>query len=255
MVQGYAAELDPASPAGARRNDGRPTPEWSVTLVGGFEVRADNRVTELPLSGQRLVAFLAIHEQLLQRHFVAGVLWPEVSDERALASLRSVLWRLRDMAPGIVRSRDASIGLDRQIEVDVATLRRASRESLDRNVSELGQLALAFERDLLPDWYDDWLIEWRELWRQVRLHALERLARSLMNELAYELAIDAALSAIRAEPLRESAHRTLIEIHLAEGNVSEAIRQYNHFSSLLKEELDIAPSSRMALLIEGVTGR
>lgn len=226
-----------------------------VTLLGGFELRAAERVIELPLSGQRLVAFLAIHEQALQRPFVAGMLWPDVPDERAFASLRSVLWRLRELAPGIVEGRDSAIRLRREIEIDVASLRRASRDTLDRSVPELGQLTLGFEGDLLPDWYDEWLVEWRELWRQVRLHALERLARILTAVCAYEFAIEAALAAIRVEPLRESAHRTLIEIHLAEGNSSEAIRQYRRYERLLRQELEIAPSPRIATLIEGVTGR
>lgn len=255
MVQGLVAAVEGAATGVAERIDERSSRTPSVTLLGGFELRAANRVIELPLSGQRLVAFLAIHEQMLQRHFVAGMLWPDVPDERALASLRSVLWRLRDLAPGIVDGRDTSIGLHRQIEIDVASLRGASLDNLAQSVSGLGQLTLGFERDLLPDWYDEWLIEWRELWRQVRLHALERLAHTLMNGRAYELAIGAVLAAIRAEPLRESAHRTLIEIHIAEGNSSEAIRQYHRYSRLLNEELQIAPSPQMTDLMVGVTGR
>ena len=42
-------------------------------------------------------------------------------------------------------------------------------------------------------------------------------------------AVEAAYAAVRAEPLRESAHRILVRIHLAEGNVVEALRVFDQF--------------------------
>jgi DNA-binding SARP family transcriptional activator len=225
-----------------------------VVLLGGFQLRNGGQPVVLPLSGQRLIAFLAVHEQTLQRTFVAGSLWPDVPDERALASLRSVLWRLRDLAPGVVEGHQRVIRLQESIVVDVTHLVRASRETAGLGPSDVGPLAFQFfAGELLPDWYDEWLTEWRERWRQIRLHTLERLARLLTTAGEYELAIDAALAAIRAEPLRESAHRTLIEAHLAEGNASEAIRQFGRYEQLLRTELDIAPSPRMRELMLHVT--
>ena len=65
----------------------------------------------------------------------------------------------------------------------------------------------------------------------MRIHALEALGRTLINVRRFSDAIDAALAAVAAEPLRESAHVVLIEAHLAEGNVSEAVRQLERFRS------------------------
>ena len=104
--------------------------------------------------------------------------------------------------------------------------------------------------DLLPDWYDDWLQDEREGLRQTRLHALESLARRLSASGRHADAIQAALAAIRLEPLRETAHHTLIEIHLAEGNWSEACRQFQRCRRLLREELGVEPSDSMRLLLE-----
>jgi DNA-binding SARP family transcriptional activator len=56
------------------------------------------------------------------------------------------------------------------------------------------------------------------------------------------------------EPLRESAHSTLIEMHLAEGNRSEAWRQFQRCRRLLREELGVEPSDSMRLLLERRTG-
>ena len=67
--------------------------------------------------------------------------------------------------------------------------------------------------------------------------------------------MDAGLAAISGEPLRESAHRVLIEAHLAEGNASEALRQYETYRRLLDEELGLAPSPRMRALVASLHER
>ena len=50
------------------------------------------------------------------------------------------------------------------------------------------------------------------------------------------------LAATSTEPLRESAHRLLVRVHLKQGNVAEAIRQYRLYAELLREELNGRPS-------------
>ena len=108
----------------------------------------------------------------------------------------------------------------------------------------------SFAADLLPSWYDDWVIVERERLRQIRVHSLEELSRRLVVVHRYGDAIDAALAAIAADPLRESAHRRLIEAHLAEGNLSEAIRQYKAYAGLLSSQLGIEPSPALDRLVD-----
>ena len=81
----------------------------------------------------------------------------------------------------------------------------------------------------------------RERFRQIRLHLLETLCEELLEAGRYAQAIEAGYAAVCGEPLRESAYRALIRAHLAEGNTSEAIRQYERFRELLKRELDLEP--------------
>jgi DNA-binding SARP family transcriptional activator len=104
--------------------------------------------------------------------------------------------------------------------------------------------------DLLPDWYEEWVQDERESLRQLRLHGLETLAAALSRAGRHADAIQAALAAIRIEPLRETAHRTLIEAHLAEGNCSEARRQFGQCRRLLREELGVEPSESTRRLIK-----
>jgi DNA-binding SARP family transcriptional activator len=106
--------------------------------------------------------------------------------------------------------------------------------------------------ELLPDWYDDWVLLERERYRQLSLHALEALADRLTGLARFGEAADAALAAIAGEPLRESGHRALIRVHLAEGNPSEALREYDRFRQML-DGLGLAPSPRLEELVRGLT--
>ena len=65
----------------------------------------------------------------------------------------------------------------------------------------------------------------------------------------YAEAVEAALAAVAAEPLRESAHRALIGVYLAEGNTISAHRQYEVCRRLLADELQVAPSRLMQELM------
>jgi DNA-binding SARP family transcriptional activator len=102
--------------------------------------------------------------------------------------------------------------------------------------------------DLLPGWYDDWVIFERERIRQRLLHALEALSRRLVAEGRCADAVEAAISAVSADPLRESANRVLIEAHLAEGNVVEARRVYERYRDTVRGELGVEPGEQLTRL-------
>ena len=61
--------------------------------------------------------------------------------------------------------------------------------------------------------------------------------------------MEAAQAAVKLEPLRESAHRLLIGVHLTQGNQSEAVRHYRLYRRLLRRELALDPSAQMDELV------
>jgi DNA-binding SARP family transcriptional activator len=153
----------------------------------------------------------------------------------------------------IFTATTSHIVLDPAIRVDYReAVRRATAltSSRARPPDKAGEMEVgSFGDDLLPGWYDDWLLAERESYRQLRLHALEMLCERLTAEKRYGEALRAGLAAVAAEPLRESAHRQVIMVHLREGNVTEALRQYRRFACLIAEELGLAPSTAMRSLV------
>src|SRR4051812_31900613 len=132
----------------------------------------DGRSCELPLAAQRLVAFLALQERPLLRLYVAGVLWPDTTEKRAYANLRSALWRLRRVGRDVVDAQTSHMRLAGDVAVDVDEAEATARALLEgRPAGRVDPDLLAAE--LLPDWYDDWAVDERERLREVSLRALE----------------------------------------------------------------------------------
>ena len=61
---------------------------------------------------------------------------------------------------------------------------------------------------------------------------------------------EAALEAMAAEPLRETPHRLVVRIHLAEGNAFEAVHAFYVYRDLLMRELRLEPSPAMCALLD-----
>jgi DNA-binding SARP family transcriptional activator len=231
------------------------TPRLHLHLLGGFELRLGDEAVAITIGPQRLAAFLALHEGRLPRTHVAGVLWPEVLTRRANANLRAALWRLPPTCRRLIHVSAHHLQLAAGAVVDLHATVALARRLLDRSErcqnDDLGGTAREdLSRDLLPTWYDDdWVLAEREQFHHLRLHALEALCDRLTTAGRYGEAVDAGLSAVRAEPLRESAHRVLIKAHIAEGNYGEASRQYQVCRHVLLDELGVEPSARVRDLL------
>jgi DNA-binding SARP family transcriptional activator len=228
-------------------------------LLDAFRLVVADRPVALPLTAQRVLAFVALRRRPLLRAYVAGSLWRDVSESHAQASLRSALWRLQRTGHALVDVQGASLGLAPEVELDVREVVRLSRRALaeprgadddERLVARL----VALGGELLPDWYDEWVTDERETVRQLRLRALEALASRLCDAGRLGAATDAALAAVAGDPVRESAHRALIAVQLAEGNLAAAVRQYRRFRALSRESLGVGPSPQIEELIRSAAG-
>jgi DNA-binding SARP family transcriptional activator len=231
----------------------------TIQLLGEFAVFDADSPVRIRQCGQRLLAFLGLHQQPLPRSTIAGTLWPTSNAAQASANLRAALSRLpRPGGHTLAIAQNAQLTLSDHVRVDIwvcdARIRQAKTdqsESLDdgRPAFLDDDTLPLLSHDLLPLWPEDWVLVERERHRQGRLHSLERLSRRLCRTGWYEEALEAALAAVAGEPLRESAHRRVIEAHLAEGNPGEALRQYDIYRRLLREELGLAPSDSLRHLL------
>ncbi|MFJ8579366.1 BTAD domain-containing putative transcriptional regulator [Micromonospora sp. NPDC093277] len=216
----------------------------ALALLGGFVLQVNGEMVEFPTAMQRLVAVLALRGRM-SRSRLAGTLWPGITEHRALARLRTAIWRVNHVTDRLVTSTSGTVDLGAEVDVDVRRLVAGSLAIMRADTSASAQDAHAIledEGDLLPDWEDEWLLADRERLRQMRLHVLEAAAEQLASLGRFGLAMEAALAALRMDSLRESAHRTVISIHLAEGNLSDARRAYDQCREIMVRDVGVEPS-------------
>jgi DNA-binding SARP family transcriptional activator len=225
-----------------------------VQMLDSFEVRRDREIVPLPMSARRVVAFLALRSHPTLRVHVAGSLWLDSPEERGFANLRSALWRIHRSGLALVESRGDTLRLAPDVRVDLheaAALARRLIGSVPMGAgADVDWLPLTGE--VLPDWDDDWALIEREHFRNLSLQALESLGEHLTAQGRLRQALEVGLAAFAREPLRESAHRLLVRIYLAEGNAFDAIRQFRLYRDLVRSRLGIEPSAQMLDLVHGL---
>ena len=226
---------------------------YRVDLIGGFRMRSHDRVVELPLGAQRLVSYLALEGSWVTRTYAAEMLWPDSRQRQAAANFRTALWRVRgQVGDGVVWTAPGRLALANTVAVDFHDAAKEARALIDApivhgaelpavNAETVSRLSIR----LLPGWYDDWVVLEQERWDQLRLHALEAAAEVLLCRGQHMLALEASLVAARSELFRESAHRVIIRIYLAEGNWGAAMQHYQDYQRKLRRELNLTPTTAM----------
>lgn len=237
----------------SRREEARPESSDAcekvrLCLLDGFALVGDPGRKELPPGAQRVVTFIALHDRPLLRGYVAGSLWLDSPEERAAANLRSALWRIHRIEPRLIDASGQTLRLGSEVSVDLWEM-VATAHALLRDDARVEPEAARLASDLLPDCYDDWVIFERERFRQLRLRALEALCDRLIRARRLDEALEVGLLCVAGEPLRESAHRAVMRVYLADGDPGGVIRQYRLCERLFGEQLGIRPSARTQELL------
>jgi DNA-binding SARP family transcriptional activator len=226
----------------------------TVRLLKGFALSVGQRRVPIASSAQRLVAFLALQDRPRTRSYVAGSLWPENTVSRANANLRSSLWRAMRSGHHVIDASAQEMAIAKHISVDINEAITCAHRLLDTTCAcddiLTARTRADLSADLLPDWSEnEWVLVEQEQYHQLRLHALEAMAERLIEAGRHGEAVAAGLAVVRAEPLRESAHRVLVKAHLAAGNRAAALRQYEQCRRILLSELGLEPSQALRDLL------
>jgi DNA-binding SARP family transcriptional activator len=157
--------------------------QFTVTMLGGFEVYRDGQLLDLPPSCQRLVALAALKRRAVPRSWTCRTLWPNTRPDRATARLRTTLWRLRPMGAdallavtpqSIAIAPDVSVDWYESVDLIGQLLGHCEPAEPDRDLTaEL--VPLLREGALLDGWTDDWNAYARDTYRELRLDALDTL--------------------------------------------------------------------------------
>lgn len=149
----------------------------TIGVLGGWRLHGPlGEARQVRMAVQRLLAFLVLRGRVQQRALVAGSLWPESSDLRASANLRSTLWHARIESPGVVDGDGSTVWLCEDVRADFDEATEVVRALLLGQPVRRERMA-SLQADVLPGWTDEWVVPVRFLHRQLRLLALEKATR------------------------------------------------------------------------------
>lgn len=226
---------------------GIPRRQWRVQTLRCLSVSCGTTAFTLRPTSRRLVALLAVLGAT-PRSEAAGLLWPDISEQRAHANLRTAIWRTRSDAAGLLADEDTHVISLACAHSDFQDVRDWAWRAL-RGVDPWTPIPSGANDELLPTMEEEWLTLPREELHLLQTSALEAVGQRLM--LAGKLGEAAGVTAavLRRDPIRESANRLLMEIHLRQGNQWDALRIFRRYETALRRELRVAPSPALTALV------
>jgi DNA-binding SARP family transcriptional activator len=200
---------------------------------------------------------------------LSKLLWPDASDKVAVSNLHVTLHYLRytlepDLAPGspstfIRRNRHNYYWFDLNDVwwtdlFDVQYLSTHAKEAerggdLSRAISLSYQLVSYYSLEFLPeDIYEDIFSTYRRQHDYVYIQLLEHLMDLCMQSGQLDNALSFALHLLSLDPYSEVAMKTMVQIHLHQGNTTGALRQLDDFQTSMKRDLGLAPGKELLAL-------
>ncbi|NOZ30099.1 MAG: protein kinase, partial [Chloroflexi bacterium] len=244
-----------------------------ITLLGSPGVT----LGEEPVTGfvsnkaRALVYYLAATGQPHTRGALAGLLWGDVPDATARRNLRDVLSNLRRLIGPYLLITRQTVGLNREapcvvdredFSARLSRVRRAEPPATPLTSAELTSLSRAVDLcqgEFLAGFYvsgaplfEEWVLGEREHLRRELEDALEMLVRGHSARGECEPAITYARRWLSLDPLRESAHRALMQLYAWSGDRATALRQYQECVRVLREDLGVEPSPETVALYERI---
>lgn len=253
----------------------------TLHLLGTFQAEYDHQpVTHFRSNKERaLLAYLAIeHNRPHRRDTLIGLLWPEQPQPLAQNNLRKALTRLRQtiptpesyllITPAAVQFNPDAVASS-AAWLDVQAFESLNAECQQHHHRHLETCPACGERmrqavtlhrgEFLSGLnlrdcaaFEEWVSVRRESQRHVLLLALTNLAEYHLRRGEWEAAADYARQQTALIPWQEEAHQQLMRAYAARGDRSRALAQYQTCVQILRDELNIAPSSETRAVFESL---
>jgi len=246
-------------------------------LLGPLQVTLDGK----PVTGfesdkaRALLAYLIIEaERPHRREKLAGLLWPERSDQTARANLRRVLANLRQVLgdreadPPFLSITPQAIQLDatRDLWSDVAaffslqpTHLPAGAPFTQEAIDQMEQAVALYRGDLLEEFslsgsavFEEWVLLRREQYHRLASQVLRELVAHYGRAGERELALQYAWRQVELDPWQEEAHLHVMRLLALNGQRCAALAQYEACRRLLREGLGVEPAAETQRLYEQI---
>lgn len=222
---------------------------WVERPSDGLRITARKKIA--------LLAYLALDRHSAPRDLLAGLIWGDVPDARARASLRQALSELRAAIPVlqtalvIDRTTVALMPGHLTIETDLI-LEELDAGRLPPVLRGGGETVndILYGFETIGERFADWV-------RDVRKSSGDRILQSLSaaaqrEDLAPATRMDMAEVALMLDPLGERNCRYAMQLASELGDIGKALQIYASFYARMEAELDMEPSLETQDLAAGI---
>lgn len=206
-----------------------------IRLIGGLRV-FDDQGRSIPIKGRKISALMAVLAsntgRSMSRDDLAEFLWGEGTGGSAFANLRQTLARLRSQLPNrgddLVVSSSGALTMSKvNVSIDLDALESAIR---DGEVSELENAAKLCDGEALDGLkvnspgFEHWLSALRRRVSDLKIDLFSRLLAHQVTASDFQAALSTCNRLLELDPCDEFAHRSLMNVYLALGRRSAALR-------------------------------
>lgn len=228
-----------------------------IYLFGHFQIERGSKPVHIPTrKTELLLAYLILNPAKHAREKLAALFWGDSSDTEARNSLRNSLALLnKQLGPDLILADRQTVEINPAcpLWVDALTLESQASNFLDALTPDADQIQFELYQDnLLADFYEDWIFPLREHYRSLFLDALLQMAQQMRARSEYERAIEFARQVLALDGTNERAHQHLMFCHMAQGDRSAALKQYETCQRALQEELAVEPATATVALYEWI---
>jgi len=242
------------------------TPERAIlqlSLFGAPQICLNGTpVNGLGAKDQALLFYLATTGQTHMRTTLSTLLWGELLDKNARASLRKALQHLRDALPGHLHcnTKSAALLMGEFVWVDAVEFsKKIERAKQANDINMLTEAAGLYQADFLAGFlvrntsaYEAWQTAQQARLRGMMISVLQMISQSAVALNDLKQAIATTCRILQMEPWREESHCRLMELFAQSGERGAALAQYEICCEALMCELSVEPSAATVELMEKI---
>lgn len=255
-------------------------PKLVIKCFGNFRVELNGKVVSTFETDKTraLLVYLALEfARPLRRSHIAGILWSDETEERALHNLRQTLSYLRKTlgerieSPHFIIADRETIYINSRADVwvDCVAFNHTLADAYRHYQSQIGvgfinprllKKALTyFNGEFLSQFtniksvlYEEWIMLLREEFNLQAIKALSMLVEYHERRSEYHLAIEMASKIVELCPWDESVRNHVIRLLGVDQQWSAAISQYYALKRYLADQLSVIPSHQSIALYEQI---
>lgn len=237
-----------------------------ILCLGQFRVETGIQPIEIPSRpAQSLFAYLTLNAgRVHRREMLAGLLWPDSSDENARGYLRQGLWRIRKAleSAGVpwqdyfqIDEISVSYKIDSGAFIDAEFLLQ-QKTGEDWSIEELEERVQIYTGELLPGFYDEWTILERERLKSAYDQKMRLLLNQFESAARWDDLLEWSERWVAMGHIPEPAYRALMIAHAVQGDTTGVTIAFQRCKKNLLEELGVAPSKELCetyqQLVQGI---